>query len=305
MEQSNRYSKYGYFFVLPFFLVLFLFVLLPIFFTFYVSFMKWDGFTDMHFVGFENYIEVIKGGLFFKSLYNTLIIMALSLPLSIILSLGLSFILNEKLTKFSGFFKTAFFLPYITTPVAVGLFFSLLCNYQIGFINILLVKLGLLVEPIYWLAKPLYVVLIVSMIVVWKNFGYNMVLYLAGLQTISPELYEAAQIDGATVWRRFLHITVPMLRPITIFVVITTTIWGLQIFEEPALLMVGTDSGGSIGSTLGGPEKAVYTLVSYVYEEGFVLFRPGRSAAVAYLMTFVIIVFSFVSFGLLNRGDRS
>jgi multiple sugar transport system permease protein/cellobiose transport system permease protein len=155
------------------------------------------------------------------------------------------------------------------------------------------------------MSKPLYVVGIVGLIVVWKSFGYNMILYLAGLQTIPKDLYEAAQIDGANLGQRFLSITLPMLRPISMFVIVTTVIWGLQIFDEPALLMVGTDSSASISNTLGGPEKSVYTLVSYVYEEGFVLFRPGRSAAVAYLMTLVIITASWISIRLINKGEKA
>lgn len=298
-------SKYGYLFVAPFFILLFCFSIVPILFTLFVSFMNWDQFENMRFIGLQNYIDVLKGGLFFKSLYNTLLIMAISLPVSLILSLGIAFLINEKMTKMSSLFRTAFFLPYITTPVAVGVLFSLLFNYQLGFINILLQKSGLLDEPIYWMSKPIYVVGIVALIVVWKSFGYNMILYLAGLQTIPHELYEAAQIDGANLWRRFQAITLPMLRPISMFVIVTTVIWGLQIFDEPALLLVGTDSSSSISNTLGGPEKSVYTLVSYVYEEGFVLFRPGRSAAVAYLMTLVIIIGSWMSIRFVNRGQKA
>jgi cellobiose transport system permease protein len=301
---SNK-EHYGYLFVSPFFLILFCFSLVPILFTLYISFMNWDQFEDMHFIGLKNYIDVLQGGLFFKSLYNTLLIMAISLPVSLALSLGIAFLINEKMTRMSSFFRTAFFLPYITTPVAVGVLFSLLFNYQLGFINIILQKSGLLSEPIYWMSKPLYVVCIVSLIVIWKSFGYNMILFLAGLQTIPKDLYEAAQIDGANLWQRFLSITLPMLRPISMFVIVTTVIWGLQIFDEPAMLLVGTDSSASISNTLGGPEKSVYTLVSYVYEEGFVLFRPGRSAAVAYLMTLVIIAASWISIRLINKGEKA
>ena len=304
-EKISRTGNYGYLFVLPFFVFLFLFSLLPIMFSFGISFTKWNSYTDMQFVGLTNYITILKDGLFFKSLFNTLKIMLIALPAGVLLSLGLAFLLNENVFKFSRFFKTTYFLPYITTPVAIGLLFSLLFNSQIGFVNTVLKAMGLIDENIFWLSNPKYVVPIVGLLVLWKSFGYNMVLYLAGMQVIPKDLYEAAEIDGATTWQKFKSVTIPMLRSIHMFVIITSIIWGLQIFDEPAMLMVGANSSASIANTLGGPAKCVYTLVSYVYEEGFVLFREGTSAAVAYLMTVIIILFSIISVKIMNRGEEA
>lgn len=301
MKLFNNWNHYGYLFVLPFFLLLLSFTILPILFTFGISFASWDHFTDFSFVGFENYKDVLSGTLFYKSLLNTLLIMAIFLPINIGLAVGIAYILNEKLVRGASALKIVYFLPYITTPVAVGVFFGLLFNYQTGFINLLLDSIGWLKEPVYWLSKPVYAILIVSLIMIWKYMGYNMVLFLAGLQTIPKEVYEAAEIDGAGIFSRFRHIALPMLRPITLFVVITSLIGGLQIFDEPVMLFVGTDNYNSIASTLGGPQRSVYTLVSYVYEEGFILFRTGRSAAVAYLMTIIIVAMTFVSFKWMNR----
>ncbi|HEY5587112.1 MAG TPA: sugar ABC transporter permease [Ruminiclostridium sp.] len=296
-------NSYGYLFVLPFFILLLLFAIIPNIFTLFISFTKWNNYTDLTFVGLKNYIKIINDGLFFKSLFNTLRIMLISLPIGILLSLSLAFIIDQKIVRHAGVFKTLFFLPYITTPVAVGTLFGLLFDYQTGFINLILQKLGIFKEPVYWMSKPEYVVVIVSIIVLWKSFGYNMILYLAGLKTIPKELYEAADIDGANIWQKFFYISIPKLNSVTMFVVITSLIWGLQIFDEPALLLVATNTSASIASTIGGPGKSVYTLVSYVYEEGFILFREGMASAVSYLMTIVIVIFSIFSAKVLNKGE--
>lgn len=306
-KTSNKGFKdkgnYGYLFVLPFFILLLLFAIIPNIFTFFISFTKWNNYTDLAFVGLKNYIKIINDGLFFKSLFNTLRIMLIALPIGIVLSISLAFIIDQNIVKRAGIFKTLYFLPYITTPVAVGTLFGLIFDYQTGFINLILQSLGIFEEPVYWMSKPMYVVVIVSIIVLWKSFGYNMILYLAGLKTIPKELYEAADIDGANIWQKFFYISIPKLRSVTMFVVITSLIWGLQIFDEPALLLVATNTSASIASTIGGPDKSVYTLVSYVYEEGFILFREGMASAVAYLMTIVIVIFSALSVKILNKGQ--
>ncbi|MBD0378538.1 carbohydrate ABC transporter permease [Paenibacillus sedimenti] len=294
-------ENYGYFFIAPYLLLLVVFSLAPTLFTLWISFTKWNYFNDMTWVGLDNYIQVLKGKMFYKSLLNTLRIILLALPACIITALGIAYMLEVQFKKFAKTFKAISFLPYVTTPVAVGVLFGLLFDYQTGFINIFLQKLGLAKEPIYWMANPNYVVLIVALIVFWKNLGYFMLLYFAGLKSVPTEMYEAADIDGANTWHKFRYVALPIIKPITVFIVITSIIWGLQIFDEPSLLVVGTDNNLSIASTLGGPEKSVYTLVSYVYEEGFILFRTGTASAVAYLMTIVIIVLSWVGFKALNR----
>jgi multiple sugar transport system permease protein/cellobiose transport system permease protein len=297
----NNTENYGYLFILPFFLIMIVFSLAPMLFTLWISFTKWNFFTDMTWVGLDNYIQVLKGKMFYQSLLNTLRIMLLSLPACIITALGIAYMLEVKFKKFARAFKAISFLPYVTTPVAVGVLFGLLFDYQTGFINIFLQKLGLAKEPVYWMANPNYVVMIVALIVFWKNLGYFLLLYFAGLKSVPTELYEAADIDGANTWHKFWYVALPIIKPITVFIVVTSIIWGLQIFDEPALLVVGTDNNLSIASTLGGPEKSVYTLVSYVYEEGFILFRTGTASAVAYLMTIVIVLLAWVGFKLLNR----
>ncbi|MBW5448237.1 ABC transporter permease subunit [Cohnella sp. CFH 77786] len=294
-------ENFGYLFILPFFLVMIVFSLAPTLFTLWISFTKWNFFSDMTWVGLDNYIQVLKGKMFYKSLLNTLRIMLLALPACIIAALGIAYMLEVKFKKFARTFKAISFLPYVTTPVAVGVLFGLLFDYQTGFINIFMQKLGLAKDPVYWMANPNYVVMIVALIVFWKNLGYFMLLYFAGLKSVPQEMYEAADIDGANTWHKFWYVALPTIKPITVFIVVTSIIWGLQIFDEPALLVVGTDNNLSIASTLGGPEKSVYTLVSYVYEEGFILFRTGTASAVAYLMTIVIVLLAWVGFKLLNR----
>lgn len=264
-------ENYGYLFIAPFFLLLIVFSLTPTLFTLWISFTKWNFFTGMKWVGLDNYIQVLQGEMFYKSLLNTLRIMLFALPACIVTALLLAYFLEIRFKKFARIFKAVSFLPYVTTPVAVGVLFGLLFDYQTGFINIFLQKLGLAKDPVYWMANPDYVVMIVALIVFWKNLGYFMLLYFAGLKSVPQELYEAADIDGANTWLKFWYVALPIIKPITVFIVITSIIWGLQIFDEPSLLVVGTDSNLSIASTLGGPEKSVYTLVSYVYEEGFIL----------------------------------
>ncbi|WP_157256934.1 carbohydrate ABC transporter permease [Paenibacillus sp. Soil750] len=297
-------ENYGYFFIAPYLLLLIVFSLAPTVFTLWISFTKWNYFNDMTWVGLDNYIQILKGKMFYKSLLNTVRIIVLALPACIITALGMAYMLEVKFKRFSQAFKSISFLPYVTTPVAVGVLFGLLFDYQTGFINIFIQKLGLVKAPIYWMANPNYVVLIVALIVFWKNLGYFMLLYFAGLKSVPVELYEAADIDGASTWQKFWYVALPIIKPITVFIVITSIIWGLQIFDEPSLLVVGTDSNLSIASTLGGPEKSVYTLVSYVYEEGFILFRAGTASAVAYLMTVVIIFLAWVGFKVLNREGK-
>lgn len=301
---SARTNRYAYLFVAPFFISLLLFSVIPNLFTFVISFTKWNSYRDMTFLGLENYRKILQNSLFYQSLYNNLKLMALVLPVSILLALVLAVVLDGKLLKCTQVFKTILFLPYITTPVALGVLFSVLFDYQSGTVNAFLQKLGILSQPIYWMASPTHVTVIVALILIWKNVGYNMLLFIAGLKTIPRTLYEAAEIDGANAFQRFRKITIPSLRPIMLFIIITSIIWGLQIFDEPCMLMVGTNSSVSLATTLGGPKKCVYTLVSYVYEEGFILFREGRAAAVAYLMSFIIMLFSVLSTKIMNRGGE-
>ena len=295
-------KKWPYIFITPYFLIYFSFGLFPVLFSLYISFTDWDGIGKMKFVGFGNYLKLFSTDPYFlKSILNTLILMIGYLPVLLIGGLLLAVALFNKKIKGRQYYQLANFLPYITTPVAIGIIFLLLFDWQTGTVNKLLVHSGLVSEGVNWLGNVWTARLVVVLMATWKYMGYCMVFYLAGLTNISVDIYEAAFVDGSGPVNTFFKITLPLLRPIIVFLLITSIIGGFQLMEEPMLLMGSTGFGGYAG----GPERSCLTAVWNLYDTAFgSTMRYGFAAAISYGLFIFISLFSIVGMKITNRGGN-
>ena len=277
----------------PYFLLYLAFGLFPILFSFGISFTNWDGISKIQFTGLKNYIRVFtKDTYFYKSLWNTVILLLISTPIQIVLGVLTATFLKEFFERSRNALQLINFLPYITTPVAVGIIFQLMFEWKSGVVNAFLNLLG--VDSVYWLGHAWTSRFVVIFMIVWKNYGYNMIMFLSGLSTIPEDLYEAARIDGASWWQRFRKITIPMLRPIFVFVITTSVINGFKLFDEPQLLFNGSSQ------PIGGPDRVVMTVIMRYYETAFRNFEFGYGSAVAYCLFLVIAIASLILFQVVN-----
>ena len=302
MKKKNSMAKWTFVFVGPFVVTYALFYLYPMLFSFWISMTDWTGLNIDHknFIGLSNYVKVFTDDpMFWKSIWNTFRIMIIAMPLTITAGLLMA-VLMFHIIKCRQLVQTINFLPYITMPVAIGLIFANMFNKNIGVVNMLLTKTGLLNEKINWLGDSRYAFIVVILMCMWKNFGYFMVIYLSGLSTISGEYYDAAKVDGANAVQRFFKITLPLLRPITVFVLVQGAIGGFQLFDEAKNLVSGT------GSTIvGGPGRSLLTIVWYFYDTSFQNnSRYGYGAAIAFSMTLIIAIISFINMKMLNRKEE-
>ena len=268
-------ARAGWAFVAPALLLIGIFFAIPVLGAFILSFTDFDLYSiadlgNTRFVGLKNYHDLATSPLFWTALRNTLYFVAVGGPLSAAMSLFAAVLVNAKLVRFKPFFRSAFFAPWVTTLVAMALVWRYIYHPQYGLLNAALGVIG--IGPVDWLGDPHWSMPSLILLSVWKNFGYNMLVFLAGLQSIPQELYEAAALDGAGAWRRFRHVTLPMLGPTFVFVGVVTMIASFQIFSEPYVM------------TQGGPLKSTLTLVLYMYEEGFRWWRLGFSAAIAVVL---------------------
>lgn len=272
-------NKYIYLYISPFYLLFLIFGLFPIVFSFVLSFNEWDGIGNMRYIGLDNYKMLLQDGDFWRSILNTFIIWFESTIPMLFCALIIAFLLNSKDLEGRELYKTLYFLPNVTSIVAVALIFGqIFGNY--GIINYILTKIG--IGSIPWKNEPGWVQLAISIMVFWRWTGYNAIIYLAGLQRIPTDLYEAAIVDGATKSQIFFKIVIPLLNPIIIFTVITSTIGGLQLFTEPQVF-VGNE---------GGPAGGGMTIVLYLYREAFVRNRFGYASAIAWALAIIIVTFS-------------
>lgn len=255
--------------------------------SFLLGFTQWDLIRAPKWIGLGNYREMFSSDLFWRVFGNTLYYVALTAPLSMIGSLTLALVVNRKIRGVT-FFKTVYFFPVVTSMIAVAVVWSWLYNPEYGLINFLLRELfG--VEGPGWLHSTSWAMPAIALMSVWKGVGYNMLIFLAGLQSIPTELYEAARIDGAGARRRFFSITLPMLSPTTFFVLVITLIGSFQIFEQTYVL------------TQGGPANSTLTLSYNIYQNAFQYFRMGYATAMAYLLFAVTFVVTIVQFRLQRR----
>lgn len=276
----------GYFFIAPFFIVFLLFGLYPILYSFYLSLTNWDGLNDPEFIGLANYARAIIDPLFLQSLFNTFFIWIVSVIPQLTVSLVLAVILTNKFLKGKDFFRAVYFFPNIVTAASLGLLVSLMFDWQTGSVNQLLMSIGIVDNPFDWKNNALFMQMLVSAILFFQYFGYSMLIYIAGLQGISPEYAEAARVDGASRVQIFFKITVPLLKPIILFQVITSLIGGVQIFDQPYMLTAGS----------GAPDHATLTSVMYLYRTAFEQGRFGYGATIAFCLFLVIVTLSIVSY---------
>jgi multiple sugar transport system permease protein len=269
-----------------------IFFFLPVLAALLLSFTDFDiyglgSLADVRFIGLKNYLQILRDPLFWTALNNTLYFLVVGGPLSIGVSLGAALLLNQKLVRWKPVFRFATFAPVVTTLVAVAVVWRFIYHPRFGLLNYLLSLGG--VDPIDWLGDPHWAMPAMILLAVWKNFGYNMIIFIAGLQNISPTLYEAASIDGAGPWQQFRSITLPMLAPTTIFITIITMIGYVQLFAEPYVM------------TQGGPMNSTLSIVLLMYQQGFRWWSMGYAAALAFVL-FLIILAASLAQNRLQRG---
>ncbi|UNX53731.1 sugar ABC transporter permease [Georgenia sp. TF02-10] len=274
-RQVRRNTLIGWSFLLPNFLGFALLTLVPVVATFGIAFTEWDSYSTPEFLGLDNFERLLTDNNFRTALLNTLYYAAGHIPITLAVSLGLALLLNRKL-RGVNFFRTAAFFPYITSIVAVAVVWNMLFNPSQGPVNQLLTGLGI-DNPPGWTSSPQWAMPAVIITSVWRDMGYYMILFLAGLQTVPPELYEAAKMDGANAWQRFRNVTLPSLRPTTFFVLMMLTIGSFKVFD---LIVVMTD---------GGPGRSTLVLSQLIYREGIVNGRFGYSSAIS-LVLFVLVL---------------
>lgn len=302
-----------YLFISPFFILFLVFGLFPLLFSIFVSFHQWDptaGLSGMKWIGLENYIYLItRDDWFHKSLYNTgWIAIASGLPQHLV-ALPLAFFLQTAFGRFRNTFVGIYFLPFITSTVAISLVFTALFSREFGVINSILhaaSQMPLLgglfpAENIDW-AQPQYSKTMISFVVWWRYVGFNTVLYLSAMQTIPKDLYEAATMDGATRWQQFRHITLPMLKPMIYFAVTLTIIGNLQLFEEPFVLTAASAGDGRMSGS-GGIDQAGKTAAMHVFTTAFGESDFGTASAVAWLLFILIALITWANNRLFGKKD--
>ncbi|MFC8680681.1 carbohydrate ABC transporter permease [Microbacterium ureisolvens] len=277
-----RNTLIGWSFILPNFIGFGLLTLIPIVVLFYMAFTNWNVFGKADWVGLANFERLIGDGSFRISVVNTLYYSVLHIPLTIAVSLGLALLLNNKL-RGVAFFRTAAFFPYITSIVAIAVVWNLLFSPEYGPINEFLRFIGIQ-NPPGWLTSPEWAMPAVVIVGTWRDMGYYMILFLAGLQTVPRELHEAARVDGANVWQRFVNVTLPCLRPTMFFVTVMLTINSFKIFD---LILVMTD---------GGPGQSTLVMSQFIYRKGFEESQFGYASAAAVALFFMCIIVTILQF---------
>jgi len=277
-----------YLFISPFFLTFALFALYPLGWALQLSFSRWRGFGPMEYVGLENYRVMLKDPYIVQSLVNTLEFAYILLPTGIFIAITFAVILNIKGLTGRGAFRTIYFLPYVTNSVIVAIVFTQLFDDTFGWINLGLQGLGL--QPVKWLRGSQWAAkTVVIFLTHWSGIGYNILLFLGGLQSIEPEIYEAAQIDGAGEWQVFWRVTLPLLRPIIFFLTIMATIGLMNMFNQPYML------------TQGGPRGATETLMLRLYNLGIGGSRYGDASAFGFMIGFLVIAISLIQIRVQRR----
>jgi multiple sugar transport system permease protein len=244
--------------------------------------------VNLRFVGAGNYQRLLGEPLFWVALKNTVYFVVVGGPLSVGLALALAVLLSAKLVRFRSVFRTIFFLPVVTTLVAVAVVFRYIYHPRFGLLNYALSFIG--IPPIDWLGDPNWAMPAIILMAVWKNFGFNMVIFIAGLQSIPDRLYEAADIDGARGWAQFRYVTLPMLAPTFLFVAIMTMIGYFQLFAEPYVM------------TQGGPAYSTLSIVLFMYQQGFRWWNIGYAAAVAFVLFAIILSLTVIAMRLRGRA---
>lgn len=280
-------SRAAVFFLAPALGLITLFFVVPVFAGLLLSLTDFDIYSigdarDTRFVALKNYTQLLSNPVFWQALRNTLLFAFIGGPLTIGAALVTALMLNAKLARFRPFFRTVYFAPVVTTIVAVAVVWRYVYHPRVGLMNRALGTVG--IDPIDWLGDPFWALPAIILLAVWKNFGYSAVIFLAGLQDIPEELYEASRIDGAGPWRQFVHVTLPTLAPTSLFVTVITMIGYFQLFAE---VYVMTPEGGPLNSTL--------SIVMLMYREGFRWWNMGYAASMAFVLFVIVAGFGLVS----------
>lgn len=287
--RARRNALVGWSFILPNFIGFAVLTLVPMGAAFVIAFMEWDSYSPPEWVGFDNFERMLGNQSFWIALGNTAYYAAGHIPLTMLAALGLALLLNKRIRGL-GFFRTTMFFPYITSLVAVAVVWNMLFNPTMGPINQFLEWIGVQ-DPPGWTTTSAWSMPAVIITSVWRDMGYYMVLYLAGLQAIPQEYYEAAEVDGANAWQRFWNITIPSLRPTTFFVLVMVTIASFKVFD---LIVVMTD---------GGPGRSTLVLSQLIYREGIKENRFGYSSAISLVLFVIVLVFTVVQFRIQKRKE--
>lgn len=277
MEQKTKRSQnkkwLPYLLVSPYLIFVLVFVLFPVLFCFYLTFNKWNIISPMKFIGIDNYSRLFNDRLFWKAIGNTLKFLLLHIPLQLIVSLFLAYLLNQKL-RAAAFFRTSFFMPVIVSGVVVTILWQQLLGFDGGLVNRMLMSIGM--HKVGWLVNPDVAIYAIAIMATWKNVGLYVILFLVGLQTVPPQYYEAAKMEGASRWQQFYHITLPMINPTIFMVVILSTIGGFSLFIEPYIM------------TGGGPLNTTLSAVLYIYKQAFQYYNMGYSATLGFFYALMI-----------------
>src|SRR6266498_3730422 len=283
-KRSLRKRFLPYLLVSPYLIFVTVFVVFPVLFCFFLTFNKWNIISPMKFIGADNYSRLFHDRLFWKAIGNTLKFLLLHIPLQLAVSLFLAYLLNQMI-KAAAFFRASFFMQVIVSGVVVTILWQQLLGYNAGLINRMLMGIG--IKKVGWLVNPDVAIYSIAVMATWKNVGLYVILFLVGLQTVPPQYYEAAKLEGATRWQQFYHITLPMINPTIFMVVILSTIGGFSLFIEPYIM------------TGGGPMNQTLSAVLYIYKQAFQYYNMGYSATLGFfyaimIMTVVILQKKFI-----------
>ncbi|HEY2419855.1 MAG TPA: sugar ABC transporter permease [Neobacillus sp.] len=284
MSEEKKDMISGYLYIAPFFIIFAIIGLYPVLFSIFLGFQKWNGLSPMTFVGFANFQIVLTDPLFWKSVYNTIVIGLMGTAPQLVFGIIFAYLLNLTFLKFKNFFRVTIFLPYITSMVAVALIFSVLfSDHESSLANYVLGLAGL--DPVIWSSSEWGTKIAISIMVFWRWVGYNTIIYLAGIQSIPNDLYEAATIDGANKFQQLLYITMPMLKPFIVLTVFTSTVGALQLFSEPTVFLKNSAF----------TKDEAMTIVMYLYRDAFKLQSFGTASATAIILLVLITVFAAIN----------
>jgi ABC-type sugar transport system permease subunit len=286
-----RQDLIGWSFAAPFVILFGIFLALPIASALFLSFTSF-GLRDLQnpigttFVGAQNYVDLLSDAKFWKSLGNTVYFVVVGVPLTLALGLVIANALSRGITRFRTAYRVGYYLPVITSIVAIAVVWRFLLNPDVGLINMMLRNIGITGPD--WLANPALAMPSIILMAVWRNVGFAMVVFVAGMQAIPAVLYEAASIDGAGRWHAFRYVTLPLLRPTILFMLVITTIGYLQLFEEPFVM------------TEGGPLDSTLSVTMYMFQQGFEFFHQGYASAIAYVLFVIVAIVAFLQFKFLR-----
>jgi cellobiose transport system permease protein len=276
----------------PFFILFAVFGLYPVVYSLFLALQRWDGIGAMEWVGLNNFEFLLSDIDFWNSIGNTFIIWVMSTVPMTVLALLIAVGLNSSV-RFKGIYRIAYFAPNVTSIVAMSLVFGSIFSTEFGIFNAFIRWLGF--DPVEWLTDPWGIKIAISVMIIWRWVGYNAIIFLAGLQAIPQDVYEAARIDGAGAVQTFFRVTLPLLRPVLLFSVVMSAINGLQVFAE-AQVLVGER---------GGPEDAGMTMVLYFYNQAFLENDFGYGAAIAWGIFVIVLLFAIINWRLINRPERA